>query len=44
VSPIQWQLLGLAATIVGAIFVVVVLSLLAIAIISVGGRHDPQDR
>jgi hypothetical protein len=38
VSPIQWQLLGLAVTIVGAIFVAVILGLLAIAILMKGGK------
>jgi hypothetical protein len=38
VSPVQWQLLELAATIVGAIFVAVVLGLLAIAILMKEGK------
>jgi hypothetical protein len=38
VSPIQWQLLELAAAIVGAIFVAVVLGLFAIAILMKGGK------
>jgi hypothetical protein len=40
VNPIQWQLLGLAATIIGAIFVAVVLMLAAVAIFSEGWKHD----